>query len=228
MARLLKNNLISFTNPSVKPCEVNTELRIASLTLSAVFLKTGGRLTTEEMARQGQLYSIACHMSGAGIEKEICFMLGEQRETRPDNLEIFPTEQGVLNAFIEWFKEEDPDIVIGWHVIGFDSCISKLSVNHSTLILILAEMAKAFLPLSSWRRQLCHYIRKGCSGWPSKYEGRRIHIRRLQARNCLAGTSCSEGKIITASKEDKIAEIEDSFANDKDMLSKYNIQTASL
>ncbi|MCH2206943.1 MAG: hypothetical protein MK132_13885 [Lentisphaerales bacterium] len=223
-----KDKLISFTNPAVKPCEVNTELRIASFDIECSVPQTGGRLTTEEMAKHGQLYSIACHMSGAGIEKEICFMLGEKRETRPDNLEIYPTEQGVLNAFMEWFRDEDPDIVIGWHVIGFD------------LMYLEAKCESFYTDLDISRNGSKPYFNSPTGGGNyATISGRVV----LDGPPCMRDAGYSfddfkletvaqellgEGKIITASKEEKIAEIEDFFANDKDMLSKYNIQDCVL
>ena len=225
---LKKEKLISFTNPSVKPCEVNTELRIASFDIECSVPQTGGRLTTEEMARQGQLYSIACHMSGAGIEKEICFMLGDQRESRPDNLEIFPTEQGVLNAFVEWFKEEDPDIIIGWHVIGFDLMYLEAKCESFYTDLDISRNGKRpFLHSPSGGGNYATISgRVVLDGPPSMRDaGFSFDDFKLET---VSQELLGEGKIITASKEDKIAEIEGFFANDKDMLSKYNIQDCVL
>jgi DNA polymerase II len=223
-----KGKLVSFTNPAIKPCEVNTELRIASFDIECSVPQTKGRLTTEDMAKQGVLYSIACHMSGAGGDKEICFMLGEKRETRDGHLEIYPTEQGVLNAFLEWFQNEDPDIVIGWHVIGFD------------LMYLQAKCEAFYTDLTMSRNGRKPYFNSPPSGGNyATISGRVV----LDGPPCMrdAGYSFNdfkletvaqellgEGKIITASKEDKIAEIEDFFHNDKDMLSKYNIQDCVL
>lgn len=223
-----KGKLIRFVNPSVKPCEVNTKFRIASFDIECSVPASTERLTTEDMAKKGTLFSIACHMSGAGIEKEICFMLGEERETRPDNLEIYPTEQGVLNAFMEWFKQEDPDIVIGWHVIGFD------------LMYLEAKCESFYMDLDISRNGKKPYFNSPQGGG---------NYATISGRVVLDGPPCmrdanftfddfkletvaqellNEGKIITASKEEKVAEIVDFFYNDKDMLSKYNIQDCVL
>ena len=210
-----KERLVSFTNPQVKPCEVNTEFRVASVDI-------------ECGVESERLYSIGAHISGAGEEKEICFMLGDARESREGNLELFPSEQGVLNAFMEWFKQEDPDIIIGWHVIGFD-------------LVYLEQKCEAFyMDLDISRNGRKPYFNSPPSGG---------HYATISGRVVLDGPPCmrdagyvfdnfaletvsqallNEGKIITATKEDKIAEIEDLFENDKDMLGKYNIQDCVL
>ena len=210
-----KDRLTSFTNPQIKPCEVNTEFRIASVDI-------------ECGVESERLYSIGAHISGAGEEKEICFMLGDARESREGNLELFPSEQGVLNAFMEWFRQEDPDIIIGWHVIGFD-------------LVYLEKKCEAFyMDLDISRNGRKPYFNSPPGGG---------HYATISGRVVLDGPPCmrdagytfenftletvsqallGEGKIITATKEDKIAEIEDLFENDKDMLGKYNIQDCVL
>lgn len=210
-----KERLISFTNPQIKPCEVNTEFRIASVDI-------------ECGVASNRLYSIGAHISGAGEEKEICFMLGNARESREGNLELFPSEQGVLNAFMEWFREEDPDIIIGWHVIGFD------------LVYLEKKCESFYMDLDISRNGRKPFFNSPPGGG---------HYATISGRVVLDGPPCmrdagyvfdnftletvsqallNEGKIITATKEDKIAEIEDLFENDKDMLGKYNIQDCVL
>ena len=210
-----KERLVSFTNPQIKPCEVNTEFRIASVDI-------------ECGVESNRLYSIGAHISGAGEEKEICFMLGDSRESREGNLELFPSEQGVLNAFMEWFREEDPDIIIGWHVIGFD------------LVYLEKKCESFYMDLDISRNGRKPFFNSPPGGG---------HYATISGRVVLDGPPCmrdagytfdnftletvsqsllNEGKIITATKEDKIAEIEDLFENDKDMLGKYNIQDCVL
>ena len=210
-----KERLVSFTNPSIKPCEVNTHFRVASVDI-------------ECGVESNRLYSIGAHVSGAGEEKEICFMLGNARESRENNLEIFPTEQGVLNAFMEWFQEEDPDIIIGWHVIGFD------------LVYLEKKCESFYMDLNISRNGRKPFFNSPPGGG---------HYATISGRVVLDGPPCmrdagytfdnftletvsqellGEGKIITATKEEKIAEIEDLFENDKDMLGAYNIQDCVL
>ena len=207
--------LTTFTNPEIRPCEVNTHFRVASIDI-------------ECGVASDRLYSIACHMSGAGEEKEICFMLGDSRGTRPDNLEIYPSEQGVLNAFMEWFQEEDPDIIIGWHVIGFDLMYLEKKCDSFYMDLNISRNGRK--PFFNSPPAGGHYAtisgRIVLDGPPCMRDcGYKFDNYALET---VAQSLLGEGKIITSSKEDKIAEIEDFFENDKDMLGKYNIQDCVL
>ncbi|NQZ56636.1 MAG: hypothetical protein HRT88_04095 [Lentisphaeraceae bacterium] len=223
-----KGNLLTFKNPKIQPCEVNTKFRVCSLDIECSVPASEGRLTTQDMARKGVLFSIACHMTGAGADKEICFMLGDKRETRPDNLEIYPSEQAVLNAFMEWFRDEDPDFIIGWHITGFDLMYLEEKCNSFYMDLDISRNGKK-----------PYFNAPQSGGYYATISGRIV----LDGPPCMrdAGFTFSnykletiaqdllgEGKIITSSQADKIAEIVNYFENDKDMLSKYNIQDCVL
>ena len=210
-----KGKLVSFVNPKIQPCEVNTHFRVASVDI-------------ECGVASGRLYSIACEMSGAGAAKSICFMLGDSRETRPGDLEIYPSEQGVLNAFLEWFQEEDPDIIIGWHVIGFDLMYLEKKCDSFYMDLNISRNGRK--PFLNSPPSGGHYAtisgRIVLDGPPCMRDsGYRFENYSLET---VSQALIGEGKIITTAKEDKIAEIEDFFENDKDMLGKYNIQDCVL
>ena len=97
-----------FINPVMKPATVEPEFRILSLDI--------------ETGRDNTVYSIACHLWGNITEKKIVFMRGKQESKRNVDFEISfnISEEDLLNVFIKWVKLNDPDIIIGWHVIGFD------------------------------------------------------------------------------------------------------------
>jgi DNA polymerase II len=97
-----------FINPVMKPASVEPEFRILSLDI--------------ETGRDNTVYSIACHLWGNITENKIVFIRGKQEFKRNVDFEISfkNSEEDLLKAFIGWFKLNDPDIIIGWHVIGFD------------------------------------------------------------------------------------------------------------
>ena len=49
-------------------------------------------------------------------------MRGKKETTeRVDPEVVFNDSEGeLIKIFLKWFKQNDPDIIIGWHVIGFD------------------------------------------------------------------------------------------------------------
>lgn len=66
------------------------------------------------------LYSIACSAPGIGQ----VFMIGDRaslnRETEQLRLQLYATEKALLKAFLDWFAQVDPDLILGWNVVGFD------------------------------------------------------------------------------------------------------------
>ena len=88
-----------------------------------------------ETAMQGlQLYSISVYGSGAagsgaaasgaaapGAAAPVrrVFMVGEGAEQ--DYVASFADQGQLLDAFIEWIDEYDPDVLVGWNVVNFDT-----------------------------------------------------------------------------------------------------------
>ncbi len=69
-----KNNLASFTNPKIEPCEFTPKLLIASIDI-----ETG--------SQNSKLYSIAIHLSGTIEEKKV-FIVSEKKEKLPAHISI--------------------------------------------------------------------------------------------------------------------------------------------
>ena len=97
-----------FINPTIKPAVIEPEFRVLSLDI--------------ETGKDNTLLSIACHLWGNIPEKKIVFMRGKGGSSAAALPEILfeNSEEGLLKAFLRWFRQNDPDIIIGWHVIGFD------------------------------------------------------------------------------------------------------------
>ncbi|MDR3668671.1 MAG: 3'-5' exonuclease, partial [Ignavibacteriaceae bacterium] len=103
-----EGNSSVFINPIMKPSSVEPEFRTLSLDI--------------ETGRDNSVLSIACHLWGNTAEKKIVFMKGkwETKEQEEFEINFNSSEEELLNKFLKWFKQNDPDIIIGWHVIGFD------------------------------------------------------------------------------------------------------------
>jgi len=81
-----------------------------------------------ECSPGGELYSIALSY-GNGAEKSaspaitpysIVLMIGTAQRTEDINVLWVKDEQSLLSALESWFKEHDPDAIIGWAVGNFD------------------------------------------------------------------------------------------------------------
>jgi len=98
-----KSGYVEFINPRMRPAKQDLALKIVSLDIeTSVTTKT--------------LLSIAVH----GLGRDRVFMVGEERKSEFDFLEWAPNEESLIIRFLEWFTFLDPDVVVGWAVVGFD------------------------------------------------------------------------------------------------------------
>lgn len=208
-----KNNLASFTNPKIEPCDFTPELLIASIDI-----ETG--------AQNNQLYSIAVHLSGKEEEKKV-FLISEEKVKLPAYVVKCKDEIELLQNFLDWFKEKDPDVVIGWHVIGFDLMFLE---NKCRELMLQFDIARAEGRVSLRQRKPRGYF--------ASVTGR-IIIDGPQALRTsfftfddyrletVAQELLAEGKTITPD-QDKVEEIERLFIEDKAKLAEYNFNDAML
>ena len=214
--------LVSFKNPSIQPCEVQTDFRVCSLDIEC-----GGG--TMDDIYSNALYSIGLHSKGCGEEAKICFMLGDERKDIPEeNLYIYPSEADVLKAFMEWFEKDDPDIIIGWHVIGFD--LDFLQRKCEEFYLDFNICRNDSLPVFNSPPSGGHYVTI-----PGRivFDGPQLMRDMFYSfpnykLETVAQEITGEGKTITLTNIEKVQEIEDQFRNDKISLARYNIQDCVL
>ncbi len=75
-----------------------------------------------ETAMEGlQLYSIAVHATGPDGEYRQVFMLGEDAGMAGEHMLALPSQQAVLEAFFQFITSHDPDVLVGWNVVNFDT-----------------------------------------------------------------------------------------------------------
>jgi len=208
-----KNNLYSFTNPKIEPCEFAPKLLVASIDI-----ETG--------AQNNKLYSVAVHLSGKTEEKKV-FILSEENVELPDYVRNFTDEKELLQNFLSWFQEKDPDIIIGWHVIGFDLMFLESKCRE---LMIPLNIARANGRVSLRQRKPRGYfafvtgrvIIDGPVSLRSSFFTFEDYRLETVAQELLA-----EGKTITPD-QDKVEEIERLFKEDKASLAEYNLKDAEL
>ena len=211
-----KNRLVSFANPKIKPCNTVPTFKVISIDI-----ETG--------MKNSILYSIAVHVKCKDSEEKKVFMLSSESYHKkiPDYISTYSTEQELLTKFISWFKETDPDIIIGWHVIGFDLMFLERKCNE---LHIPFQLARGNGRVSLRNRKAGGYFasisgRIVIDGPPSlrssffTFEDYKLETVAQE----LLGT----GKTITP-EQDKVKEIERLFNDDKAQLAEYNLQDAIL
>jgi DNA polymerase-2 len=149
-------------------------------------------------------------------------MLSHESRIHDDKLAFFSSERTLLKKFISDFRDIDPDIIIGWHVIGFD------------LKFLEDKCLKLGIPFLLGRdsNEVRVEEKKG-SGFFARINGRVVidgppafRSAFYQFKNFRLDTVASEllgtGKDI-ASDGGKVSEIERRFKEDKVALAKYNL-----
>jgi DNA polymerase II len=210
-----KDKFTSFANPKVKPCEVIPGFKIMSIDI-----ETG--------LKNSVLYSIAVHVISKELEEKKVFMLsGSHSKNLPDYISVYSDEQELLKGFIDWFGEADPDIIIGWHVIGFDLMFLERRCNELHIPFLLAR-GNGRISLRS-RKNGGYFAsisgRIVIDGPPSLRAG--FFTFEDYKLETVAQELLGTGKTITP-EQDKLKEIEKLFKEDKAKLAEYNLQDAVL
>ncbi|HMN50390.1 MAG TPA: 3'-5' exonuclease, partial [Ignavibacteriaceae bacterium] len=209
-----KSLITKFLNPIVEPCNVTPNFTIASIDI-----ETG--------AKTNQLYSIAIHVTGKKGEHKKVFMIGEKPKRSPEFISFFADERDLLTNFFIWFKEIDPDIIIGWHVIGFDLLFLD---NKCRELGINLDIARSNGRVSIRQRKPSgHFIsitgRVVIDG-PSMLRASFFNFEDFKLET-VAQELLGTGKTITPD-ENKVEEIDRLFKDDKTALAEYNLQDAIL
>ena len=157
------------------------------------------------------------------------FLPGYVHEIMPHGGKLFrmPSEKEMLMAFLDIMKTLDPDIIIGWHVIGFD------------LVFLEKKYRTWGLKFSLGRDNGPPKIREAQKGrFSVRINGRIVIDGPPALRNAfysfenfrletVATQILGTGKDI-GEKGDKVAEIERRFLEDKKGLARYNLMDCIL
>jgi len=209
-----ENGILKFYDPQIKPSQYRPSLSLLSLDIETSF--------------GNDLYSIAFQYRDKDKEVRKVFMVGESREDKEDNLAIYPGEKEVLVAFLEAFHEVDPDLLIGWHVVGFDLKFLDRKFTQYGLKFNLGR-AKSKLRLNESRNGSMFASMNGrvvIDGPPAMraafYSFENFRLATVASE--LLGTT----KDIETTGKEKVEEIERRFKEDKEGLAKYNMLDCTL
>jgi len=209
-----KGNLLIFTNPQIEPTEVTPQFVVASIDI-----ETGNNNTI--------LYSIAVHLTGKSGEEKIVFLQSDKKETLPGNFYLFKSEKELLQNFITWFNKADPDIIIGWHVIGFDLMFLESKCNEFQIPFNLARgngrvSLRSHKPRGYFASISGRVVIDGPPALRSSFFTFEDYRLETVAQEMLA-----EGKSVTPD-QNKVEEIERLYKEDKAALAEYNLKDAEL
>ncbi len=215
-----KDGVRTLFNPRLRKADVQPDLTALSLDI-------------ETRGSSDQLYSVAGATMHPGDPGADCcvFMIGAAEDELRDGytLHYCQNERDLLTAFFNWLEIVDPDLIIGWSVVNFD------------LNFLDRKCRSLGIPFAMGRgREPAAILQPGNPGQP--------RVARLPGRGVLDGIDLlkagfwafesfsldnvahqllGQGKLIT-SKQDKVAEINRQFRDDKPMLADYNMRDCTL
>ena len=74
-------------------------------------------LDIETAGLDGALYSVALH---SPHDERVLMVSGSAVHCAQAPVEALPDERALLSRLFAWFAEHDPDLILGWNVVGFD------------------------------------------------------------------------------------------------------------
>ena len=184
-----------------------------------------------ETGKQGQLFSIALHYVNPSkdIETKIAMICKDPKSVPAiDDMEVlcFHHEEPMLRAFLKAVQDLDPDLLIGWNVVGFDFDF-------------LLKKMKAYRvePILGRNQTKLRLYRSGM-GMAASVHGRvivdvpkslRLNFFSFErfGLDYVAKDVLGNGKLITGSKG-KWEEIERQYYEEPDALLRYNMQDSVL
>lgn len=235
-----KNGMLTrFFNPEIKPKAFAPKLKIASLDIET------------SIKSPHKLYSIAIHLTEFDLGKPFetslmssknsgpesdgaitfqneikkVFMVGDKPDSK---LHCFAkTEKKLLQDFLSWFNEINPDVIVGWMVIGFDlKFIQRKCEEHGLGFLLGRNRENAAVINTKKGRIYANVPGRIVVDVPSALKMAHYNFKSFSLEN-VSQALLGEGKIITPDM-DKVHEIERLFEEDKFGLADYNLQDCVL
>ncbi len=208
--------LVTFENPDVRAATVTP-----NLTAVSIDIETG--------VDSNLLYSIALY--GEKIAKVLILDPDKKCQTTPAldfSVLSLPTEKALLQCFLSEMHTLNPQLIMGWNIVGFDF----------TFLLRKYEQYELPFTLGIGQLPVIHYKRKGrdiqiripgrvfCEGMDiTKQLAPPLANYKLDT---AAATFLNEQKTITLTGLEKVKEIDKQFARDKPALARYNLKDAEL
>lgn len=206
-----REGYLEFVNPAMRAAEHRPALRRIALDIETSDL-------------DGALYSIAA----AGDQVEQVFMVGEGPDLDDPPVRHCPDEAALLRAFFAWLKAQDPDLILGWNVVGFDLDFIERRCRHLGLPFDLGRGGEA-----------CTILQPTGEGQPrlARIPGRVVldGIEALRTATwsfesyeleAVAQKLLGRGKLLAG--PDKPAEIRRLYAEDRARLARYNLEDCRL
>ena len=185
-------------------------------------------LDVEASDLDGDLYSIALT---DGNQERVLLVDPDRTHARTDPfiIESYPDEATLLRAFVQRIEADDPDVLIGWNVIGFDLSYLEQRCRAAGIAFTLGRGGESATVLPG----------RGAGQIPiARIPGRAVldGIESLRAAfwtfedyslDAVSRTLLGRGKLVHEGV-DQVTAIRRLFASDKTRLAQYNLEDCRL
>ncbi|MBT4792106.1 MAG: DNA polymerase II, partial [Halobacteriovoraceae bacterium] len=208
-----KDNLRIFVNPQVRKC--NAHISFSSL---SVDIETG---------QNGSLYSIGLYFSKDSIVKSKVLMLADSTNPIDETLHFYGSEKEILVEFLKLVYKWDPNFIIGWHVIGFDlNFLQNKFIKHHLDFNLGQEHKRVNIEERKGIGHIANTPGRVILDGPPILRSAFFRFPNFKL-DTVAHEVLGHGKDIS-NTDNKVAEIERRFRDDKLALAKYNILDCKL
>ena len=208
-----KTDSLIFTNPKLKPSQLKPKIKWLSIDI-------------ETDITASDIYSIAVYADDAA---HVFMQSGQMIDEKPEfEWTLYQSERELLTAFMLWLQNYNPDLIIGWNVVGFDLIVLEKKCKQLGIKLNLGRQntqARIFQSRQSGEMNI------------AQISGRVVMdgIEMLRAAfwsfesfalDFVAGELLGKSKLIGG--EDKPGQITNLFNNNKIQLARYNLEDCRL
>ncbi len=203
-----------FINPVVHSSDYKPEFKVFSLDI--------------ETGRDGSIYSIGIYFTSKDFEEKIVIMRSEEFPSGYKNeyIKYYQQEKELITQFIYILNYLDPDIIIGWHVIGFDlDFIQRRGNFYNIPLKIGRDLSIPTIKKNIHNNWMCNINGRIIIDGPPTLRGAFYTFENYKLET-VANEVLGIGKDID--EKGKVDEIERRFREDKKALAHYNILDAIL
>ncbi|MBD3647356.1 MAG: DNA polymerase II, partial [Pseudomonadales bacterium] len=201
----------SYRNPNIRPSDYLPDLKVVSLDIETSW--------TDHV-----LYSIA--VTGKDVRR--VFMVSRE-DLGSDDVECLPDERSAILRFLDWMRQADPDVLIGWNVVGFDLRFLQERCDELGLEFLAGRGGEVV----HWR-QAATGPERHFALMPGRVVLDGIELLRTAtyrfesfALDYVARELLGRGKLVD-DVDARASEIQDMYANDKPGLAEYNLEDCAL
>lgn len=176
-----------------------------------------------ECSEKGILYSIGLD---SPMDSRV-IMIGEPQPAET-SIEWVKDERELLLAMVNWFKQFDPDVIIGWNVIDFDFRLlhKRAEWNKLKLYIGRGNQASYFRTSNTTQQGFISIPGRVVMDGIDTLKTATYHFRSWSLES-VSQELLGEGKQIH-NVHDRMDEINQMFKKDKPSLAKYNLQDCVL